>query len=44
VLEILEWTPLEPGARERKLYARNVGLVLTEGKKERVELIHTTGL
>ncbi len=43
-IETLEWTPLEPGARERKVYARGVGLVLTEGKKERVELVRVTGL
>ena len=43
VIETLEWTPLEPGARERKFYARGVGLVLELGKKkERVELVSAT--
>jgi hypothetical protein len=32
-------TPLEPGAREYKSYAPGIGLVLEEGKKERVELV-----
>jgi hypothetical protein len=44
VLETLEWSPLAPGDRERKLYARGVGLVLTEGKKERVELVRASGI
>ena len=44
VLETLEWTPIAPGDREKKLYARGVGLVLTEGKKERVELVKASGL
>ena len=39
LLVTLEWTPLEPGAREYKSYARGIGMVLTEGKKERVELV-----
>ncbi len=40
-LETMEWTPLEPGAREHKFYARGVGLVLevsSGGGGERVEL------
>jgi len=40
-LETMEWTPLEPGAREHKFYARGVGLVLevsSSGGGERVEL------
>jgi hypothetical protein len=43
-LETLEWTPLEPGARETKTYARGIGLVLEIGKKERTELVRATGL
>ena len=39
LLVTLEWTPLEPGAREYKSYAPGIGLVLEEGKKERVELV-----
>ena len=39
LLVTLEWTQLEPGARESKSYAPGVGLVLEEGKKERVELV-----
>jgi len=39
LLVTLEWTRLEPGARETKSYAPGVGLVLEEGKKERVELV-----
>jgi hypothetical protein len=42
-LQTLEWTPLEPGAREFKFYARGVGLVLEsqrrDGRGGRVELI-----
>ena len=43
-LETLEWTPLEPGARETKTYARGVGLVQELGKKERTVLIRATGI
>jgi hypothetical protein len=45
-LETLEWTPLEPGAREYKYYAPGVGLVLetsASGGKEPIELISITG-
>jgi hypothetical protein len=38
-LQILEWTPLEPGVREYKYYKAGVGLVLETGKGERLELI-----
>lgn len=41
-LQILEWTPLEPGAREYKYYAPGVGLVLetsAQGGKERIALV-----
>jgi hypothetical protein len=45
VLAILEWTPLEPGARGTKYYASGVGVVLETSKKgERVELVSVTGL
>jgi hypothetical protein len=40
-----EWSPLEPGAIERKFYARGVGLVLVEehkGKTVRSELVDIT--
>ena len=39
-LQILEWTPLEPGVREYKYYVAGVGLVLEVGKGgEKLELI-----
>ncbi len=38
-LETLEWTPLEPGARENKFYQPGIGLILIEGHKARTELI-----
>jgi len=41
-LETTEWTPIEPGAREHKFYAKNVGLVLElspKGGGVRSELI-----
>ena len=39
-LETLEWTPLEPGAREYKFYASGVGQILELGKHgERIELV-----
>ena len=41
-LKTLEWTPLDPGAREHKYYAPGIGLVLEEsakGGKEPIELI-----
>jgi len=39
-LETLEWTALEPGAREYKFYASGVGQVLELGKHgERIELV-----
>jgi hypothetical protein len=41
-LQTEEWTPLEPGARQFKYYARGVGLVLElsrHGGRQRVELI-----
>ena len=43
-LQILEWTPLEPGSRGFKFYARGVGLVLESGPggKGRVELTSVT--
>jgi hypothetical protein len=43
VIQILEWTPLEPGQRGDKFYAPGVGIVLETEKKERVELISVTG-
>jgi hypothetical protein len=42
VLVTEEWTPLEPGVKERKYYARGVGVLLqevVEGGQGRVELI-----
>ena len=42
VLETMEWSQLEPGAREHKYYKQGVGLLLEEahaGGGERVELI-----
>jgi hypothetical protein len=47
VLQIQEWTPLEPGHREYKYYAEGVGLVLEAAKRnggERIELVSVTGL
>ena len=47
VLQILEWTPLEPGNRGYKYYAEGVGVVLETSKRsggERVELVSVTGL
>jgi hypothetical protein len=43
-LQTVEWTPLEPGNRGYKFYARGVGLVLesSAGGKGRVELISVT--
>jgi hypothetical protein len=41
-LLIREWTPLEPGVLDRKLYVRGIGLVLEEtvkGGNERFELV-----
>jgi len=41
-LETKEWSPLELGAIEQKIYARGVGLVLNfehQGKRVRNELI-----
>ena len=40
-----EWTPLEPGVAEHKLYAKGVGLVATqvvEGGSGGVELVDIT--
>jgi hypothetical protein len=40
-LQTLEWTPLEPGAREHKYYAPGVGLVLetaVQGGKDLVSI------
>lgn len=34
-----EWTPLAPGPKEHKFYARGVGLVLEIDRKERLELV-----
>jgi hypothetical protein len=37
-----EWTPLEPGVRERKWYARGVGLIAaltTKGPREHADLV-----
>ena len=42
-LETLEWTSLEPGAREYKFYASGVGHILELGKQgERIELTSIT--
>jgi hypothetical protein len=44
-LETMDWTPLEPGARENKFYARGVGMVLevaSAGGKQRIELTAVT--
>ena len=38
-LETLEWTPLEPGARENKFYQPGIGLILIEDHKARTELV-----
>ncbi|MBI4563400.1 MAG: hypothetical protein HY716_01730 [Planctomycetes bacterium] len=41
-IETMEWTPLEPGARESKFYAPGVGLVLEvslRGGGARIELV-----
>lgn len=46
VLETMEWTPLEPGAREHKFYAPGVGLVLElspRGGNETIELVSISG-
>jgi hypothetical protein len=42
LLEIREWTPLEPGIAEHKFYAEGIGVVLevvVEGGEGRIELI-----
>lgn len=42
VLETMEWTPLEPGAREHKFYKPGLGLVLElahKGGGQRLELV-----
>jgi hypothetical protein len=42
-LETLEWTPLEPGAREYKFYSAGTGQILELGKHgERIELVSIT--
>ena len=43
-VQTLDWTPLQPGVREYKYYARGVGLVLETSRRggERVELISVT--
>jgi hypothetical protein len=44
-LETREWTPLEPGVVDHKLYARGVGLVAersAKGSRERLELVSVT--
>jgi hypothetical protein len=42
LLEMREWTPLEPGIAEHKFYAEGIGVVLevvVEGGEGRIELI-----
>jgi hypothetical protein len=41
VLVTEEWTPLEPGVRERKYYAQGVGMIsskVTKGGDEHIEM------
>jgi len=41
-VEIVNWSPLEPGVKEQKLYARGVGMVrmkVAEGANEEMELV-----
>ncbi len=42
VLVTRDWTPLEPGAEERKYYAPGVGLILEAAGEDRVELVRVT--
>jgi hypothetical protein len=45
VLETAEWTPLEPGVRDRKWYRRGVGMIkeaTIKGGDERLELVSFT--
>ena len=45
-LETMDWSPLEPGAREHKLYCPGIGLVLEvspSGGRSRNELTEVTG-
>jgi hypothetical protein len=47
VVSTKEWTPLEPGTVDHKLYIRGVGTVLeltVKGGDERLELVSVTGL
>lgn len=45
-LETMDWTPIEPGFRAHKFYARGIGVVLeesTRGGRERLELVSVSG-
>jgi hypothetical protein len=46
-IETMDWTPLEPGAREHKFYCAGVGLVLEvqpKGGRVRNQLVNVAGL